>query len=584
MLSTLRTLLPYLLHYRWRYAAGFAALLARTAFAAAIPYALKFAVDAVAARATTGLLVRYVGILLALAVAKAVFQYATRRILMSASRDVEYEMRNDFAARLLEMPLRFYHAFSTGDLMSRAVNDLNAVRMMLGPGLMFALETSLTFAAVITVMSTTDWQLTALVFLPVPLVTLTVSYFGRKTHDRFQKVQESVSSLTSVVEENLTAARTIRAYARGDSELRRFGVRNDELLDQNMALIGIWRRMYPQMELLIGLTYAVVLGFGGWRTMQGGMTVGDFVMFMTYMTMLTWPMISLGWVINLMERGGASLGRVNEVLRHPVAIADGAETDYSVAGLRGDLELRNVSVLYPGASTPALAEASVEFPAGTTVAIAGAVGSGKTTLLRLVARLLDPSEGSVRIDGTDQRKIPLAVLRGSIGCVPQDSVLFHSTVRENLLLGAPVAEDWQIEEACGVAQIWDEIQALPEGLETRVGERGVTLSGGQRQRLALARALLRDPRIVILDDALSHVDAATEAQILDRLRTYMRNRTALIVSHRPAAAEIADRVLTLDRGRIVESGAHEELLRMDGRYAAIYRRQTLEEELAHDEG
>ncbi|MEZ5393616.1 MAG: ABC transporter ATP-binding protein [Bryobacterales bacterium] len=584
MLSTLRTLLPYLLHHRWRYAGGAASLAVRTLFAAAIPFALKFAVDALAARATTPLLMRYAAVLFGLAAAKGVFQYLTRRILIGASRDIEFELRNDLAGRLLDMPLRFYSTFSTGDLMSRSVNDLNAVRMMLGPGLMFLLETALTFAAALTVMSATDWQLTALVFLTAPLVTLTVSHYGRRTHDRFQKVQERVAELTSAIEEHLTAVRMVRVYARGDSELRRFGARNDRLLKENLALIDIWQRMYPRIELLVGSTYAVVLGFGGWRVIQGVMTLGDFVMFMTYMAMLTWPMISLGWVINLVERGGASLGRINEVLHHPVAIADGPLTNAGIDSLRGDLELRDVTVHYPSAAAPALENVSVEIPAGSAVAIVGTVGSGKSTFLRLIARLVDPSSGVVLVDGVDLRSAPLAVLRGSIGSVPQDSVLFHQTVRDNLLLGNPAATDWEIEEACSVAQVWEDIQALPQGLDTLVGERGVTLSGGQRQRLALARALLRDPRILILDDALSHVDAATEAQILDRLRTYMRNRTALIVSHRPAAAEAADFVLTLDHGRIVERGAHRELLALGGRYATIYRRRSLEEELLHDEG
>ncbi|MCB1020294.1 MAG: ABC transporter ATP-binding protein, partial [Acidobacteria bacterium] len=282
MLSTLRTLLPYLLHHRWRYAAGAASLAVRTLFAAAIPFGLKFAVDALAARATTPLLVRYAMILLGLAAAKGVFQYLTRLTLIGASRDIEFELRNDLAGRLLEMPLRFYSAYSTGDLMSRTVNDLNAVRMMLGPGLMFLLETALTFAAALTVMSATDWQLTALVFLAAPLVTLTVSHYGRRTHDRFQKVQERVAELTSAIGENLTAVRMVRVYQRGDSELRRFGERNDQLLEENMALIDIWQRMYPRIELLVGSTYAVVLGFGGWRVIQGVMTLGDFVMFMTY--------------------------------------------------------------------------------------------------------------------------------------------------------------------------------------------------------------------------------------------------------------------------------------------------------------
>jgi ATP-binding cassette subfamily B protein len=584
MLSTLRTLLPYLLHHRWRYAAGFASLAARTALAAAIPLALKYAVDALATSSASAAMWRFAGILLLLAAAKAVFQYFSRRILIGLSRDLELEMRNDLAARLVQMPLRFFSSFSTGDLMSRAVNDLNAVRMMLGPGLMFALETALTFAAVLTVMSATDWQLTALVFLPAPLVTLTVSHYGRRTHDRFQRVQERVSELTTAVEENLTAVRMIRAYARGASEQLRFGRHNNHLLEENMALIAIWRSMYPQMELLIGITYVIVLGFGGWRTIEGVMTIGDFVMFMTYMAMLTWPMIGLGWVANLVERGGASLARVNEILQHPIAIADAPDADQGISGLRGDLEFQDVSVLYPGAAHPALSGVSAAIPAGSLVAIVGAVGSGKSTLLRLVARLIDPAAGAVLIDGIDLRTVPLAMLRGSLGCVPQDSFLFHRTVRENLLFGKPDAADWELEEACGVAQVWDEIRELPQGLETLVGERGVTLSGGQRQRLALARALLRDPRILILDDALSHVDASTEAQILERLRLYMRNRTALIVSHRPAAAEAAHQVLTLDEGRIVERGSHEELIALGGRYASIYRRQAIEEELVRDEG
>ena len=584
MLSTLRTLLPYLLRHRWRYAAGVGSLAMRTALAAAIPLALKYAVDALAARAPLVLLARFAAILLGLAAAKAVFQYFTRRIVIGASRDIEYELRNDLTARLLDMPLRFYDSFSTGDLMSRAVNDLNAVRMMLGPGVMFLLETALTFAAVLTIMSATDWRLTALVFLPAPLVTLTVSHYGRRTHDRFLRVQERMSELTTAVEENLTAVRMIRAYARGESELGRFALRNDRLFDENMALIAIWQRMYPRMELLIGLTHVIVLAFGGIRTIQGAMTIGDFVMFMTYMTMLTWPMIGLGWVINLVERGGASLARINEVLQHPVAIADGPSTDHSVTKLRGDLELRDVNVFYPAGAAAALSDVSVEIPAGSIVAIVGGVGSGKSTLLRLIARLIDPAGGAVMIDGLDQRSIPLAVLRGSIGCVPQNSVLFHRSVRENLLLGKPSAADWELEEACGVAQVWEEIQALPEGLDTMVGERGVTLSGGQRQRLALARALLRDPRILILDDALSHVDGGTEAQILQRLRGFMRNRTALIVSHRSAAAEEATLVLTLEGGRLVERGSHAELMELGGRYAAIYRRQSLEEELVRDEG
>ncbi len=582
MLSTLGTLVPYVIRYRWRYLAGFSSLAIKGLLAALVPILLKVAVD----RLSDGGGVREVAWvaagLAAIALAKAVFQFWMRWILIGISRDIEYDLRNDLTARLLRLPQRFYRSYRTGDLMSRAVNDLAAVRLLLGPGLMYSADVVLTFAVVLTVMAATDWRLTCLVFLPIPLVSLTVSYFGRKTHDRFQKAQEKLSELTALTQENLSNMRIVRAYAQNAAEVDRFAHLNGAYRDENLRLVALWRRFYPQLELLIGLTYVAVLGFGGIQVIDGRITVGSFVMFMSYMAILTWPMIGFGWVVNLVQRGTASLERLNEVLSYPTTIEDGPETDASLQSVRGDLRLRQVSLVYPGAERPTLDGVDLDAPAGRTIAIVGAVGAGKTTLLNVVPRLLEPTAGDVLIDGTPITRFPLDTLRGAIGYVPQESFLFSRSIRDNLLLGAPGAEDWQLEEAAAIASVWDDIQSFPAGLDTLVGERGVTLSGGQKQRVCLARALLRDPRILILDDALSSVDAVTEAAILENLSRFMRNRTTLIVSHRVSAAQFADSVGVLHAGRIAEFGSHAELLDLNGRYAELYRRQQLEEELVGD--
>jgi ATP-binding cassette subfamily B multidrug efflux pump len=583
MLRSLRALIPYLLRYRWRYVAGLVALVLKSLFAAAVPVFIKQAVDATAAGDTGRTLWMIAGGLLAVAALKSFFQFWMRWIINGNSRRIEYDIANDLLGHLLYLPQRFYRSYTTGDIMSRAVNDLSAVRMMIGAGIMVVADITITFAVVLTVMATTDWRLTCVVFLPIPLVSITVAYFGRQVHARFLAVQESLADIASMTQENLTNVRVIRAYGQTAAEGERFQRLNEAYRDQNMKLVAIWRRFYPQLELLVSLTFLLVLGYGGWRTSQGAMTIGSFAMFLSYMAMLTWPMIGLGWGVNLWQRGSAALSRIHELMDYPVSAPNVPAVDHSITSLRGAISTENVSVTYPNSSGPALDGLSLSVDSGQTLAIVGAVGAGKTTLLNLIPRVNDASSGIVRVDGIDARTIPLNVLRSSIGYVPQESFLFHRSVRENLKLGSRTAEDWQLQEAATVAQVWDEIQSFPNGLDTLVGERGITLSGGQQQRVCLARALLRDPRILLLDDALSSVDAGTEEAIIEKLRLFMRNRTTLVSSHRLSAVRHADQIAVLREGKLVEYGSHEDLIDADDIYADLYRKQLIEQELVRDE-
>jgi len=584
MISTFRTLYPYLVRYRWSYAAGGAALFVGSAFAAAVPLVVREAVDRFVSGASPAELQAPAALVVAAVFAKGVFRFISRSLIAGSARRVELDLRGDLFLRIISFSRKFFASYRTGDLTSRAVNDLTAIRVLLGQGLSLMFDLSLTFIWALAVMSAVDWRLTCAIFAPLPLISLTVSYFGRKIHSRFHAVQGRLGGLTSAVEQNISNARLVRAYSSGGYANNHFDQLNGLYYDENMQLVGLWRRMYPTMELLIGVGYVVVLIYGGFRVLDGELSVGSFVMFVAYMAMLTWPMIGLGWVVNLIQRGSAALERVNEILSRRAVIADGPATDSAIDGVRGDLSLSGVSYFHPGADQPALDDVTLDVPVGQTVAIVGPVGSGKSTLLDLVPRLIEPASGVVRIDGEDLERIPIAVLRGSIGLARQEPFLLNMTLGENLLFGAPgPLEQWQIDEAVEIAALTETVESLPQGYEARVGERGVKLSGGQRQRAALVRAVLREPRFLLLDDALSSVDAETEAGIIENLRRFLRNRTTLIATHRLSAARRADRVVVLEHGRIVEDGTHDDLVESRGRYWDLWRKQSLEEELEHNE-
>ena len=576
MWESFGTLRKYLWRYRWGMALGGLCLVLKDLAQAVQPLMIRGAVDAFQMANSGPAFVRFAAYLVGLALLKGVFQYWMRVTIIGISRDIEYDLRNDLFRHLISLAPEYYGRTRTGDIMARATNDLNAVRMMLGPGVMYWFETSLTFALATLIMVRVDWRLAFLAILPAPAVSFAVIFFGRRIHDRFEKLQAMFSDISSRVQENLSGVRMIRAFAQEKAELRRFEELNRQYIAQNIKLVRIQGVFEPLLEALIGTTFLVVLWAGGHQVLLGRISVGSFVMFNTYMGMLVWPMIALGWVVNLMQRGSASLDRINQILDERPAIC--APVPCTPLGqLRGEIEFRGVTVDY--GSGRALDGVNLRVAAGTTIAVVGHTGSGKSTLVGLVPRLMDPSAGAVLVDGVDLRQTSPAELRRHIGFVPQETFLFSATIAQNIAFGVEEATPGQIRRAAELAGLAGDIEGFPLAYETMVGERGITLSGGQKQRTAIARAILRDPRILILDDALSSVDTMTEERILTHLADVMRGRTVILISHRVSTVRQADRIVVLERGRIVEEGTHAELVEAGGYYSDLSQKQMLEEEL-----
>jgi ATP-binding cassette subfamily B protein len=584
-----RRLLPYVNRYRRAFAVGLVCVLATTAFQLLSPWVLKYAIDDLNRGVTREKLTLYAGVLLGVALMRGVFLYLMRRIIIGTSRDIEYDIRNDFFARLEQQPLAYYQARRTGDLMSRATNDLNAVRMMIGPAIMYSANTVLLFVVAIALMLTIDVKLTLVALLPLPFVSVAVRYFGSAIHRRFEQIQAQLSDISAVVQEALSGVRVVRAYRQEQHEIERFRRSNEEYLRRNRILIRLQGAFYPSMTLFLGLGSLLVLWMGSREVIRGNITLGEFVAFSGYLVLLSWPMIAFGWVTNILQRGFASWSRMLEVLDYPPEINDATVTDRGRrASMAGAIEIQNLTFSYPGGDRPVLKDISLRIEAGETVAVIGSTGSGKSTLISLLPRLHEPPPGTVTIDGVDIREIPLDHVRAAIGFVPQEPFLFSMTVGENVAFGeskdTKEAKDTKepkgrLEAAAAVSRLDKDVADFPKGYETAVGERGITLSGGQKQRTALARAVFVDPKVLILDDALSAVDTYTEEEILSRLRGVMRQRTAIIVAHRISTVRDADRIFVLEDGRIVERGTHSQLLARNGLYAAMYRKQLLEEEL-----
>ncbi|MCA1565626.1 MAG: ABC transporter ATP-binding protein/permease [Acidobacteria bacterium] len=569
----------YFRPYKKELITGVVCILASVVVGLFIPLLVGRAVDGLRSDVTWAKLTRYALLILGVSLVSGTFLFLQRRILIGMSRHVEFDLRQDFYRHLQQLPLSFFQANRTGDLMARATNDLAAVRQLAGPMIMYTLQTIFVVVLILPLMLRISVRLTLLLFVTMPLVSLTVKYFGQQVHVRFEKIQDFFAQISARAQENFTGVRVVRAYAQEEAEIAVFKSLNREYAERNLGLVRIDAVMRPLMQFLIGLGFVLILWYGGVLAVRGQITVGQFTEFNLYLARLIWPLIALGYVVNLYQRGTASLKRMNSVFAIKPAIAD-AEGVRPQPQIRGRIEFRNLTFGYNEHLPPVLRDINLVIEAGQTVAFVGRTGTGKSTLMNLLPRMMDAPHGSVLIDDVPLADYPLAQLRSSIGYVPQETFLFSESLAENIAFGVESAQRAEIEWAAEIAGLSEDIRGFPEGFDTLVGERGITLSGGQKQRTAIARAVMRQPRILILDDALSSVDTYTEEKILAQLRGVMRERTSLIVSHRVSTVRDADLICVLDEGHIVERGTHDELLARGGEYAALYERQLLEEELA----
>jgi ATP-binding cassette subfamily B multidrug efflux pump len=612
-ITSLSRLLGYLQKYQTRLILGGVCVTLSNLAATISPLVLKYAIDSLGQVISPERLLFFSALIVLFAVVEGIFLFLMRRIMIGVSRYLEYDLRNDLFAHLLGLSRRYYQNHKTGDIMSRVTNDLNAVRMMLGPGIMYSVNTVIRMAIVLLLMLRINTVLTLFALISVPVVALAVKYFGAIIHERFERIQEAFSEISARVQENLSGVRVIKAFTQEQSEIEQFKQLNQEYIRKNLQLIRIWGTFYPMLGTLLGLGGVFVLWYGGREVIAGHITLGDFVAFSAYLGMLTWPMIALGWVINIVQRGSASMDRVSEILDSPPEIIDDSirirpevsvhpirsrimspQTSLAKVGLptglpnaplhteiRGEIEIKNLTFAYNG--VPVLKNINLRIPPGDTYAIVGETGSGKSSLVNLLARVYEVTDGEILIDGRRIQDYPLHTLRSSIGYVPQETFLFSDTIADNIAFGVEHPSPADVREAARLAHILSDIEEFPKQFETLIGERGVTLSGGQQQRTAIARALIRNPRILVLDDALSSVDTQTEERILSALKVIMRDRTSLLISHRVSTVRFADQIIVLKEGSIVERGTHDELVQLDGYYADLYQKQLLEEELTRSE-
>ena len=596
-MQPLARLNEYFWKYRRLFFPGLLCAVASAGFAIVVPIVVRHAVDSIPAfvsryRAVDGtdaesllfgyffgVLLLYAFLIVLLSLISGAFTFLMRQTIVVASRHIEFDLRNALYAHLQLLPRGFYHGHSTGDVITRATSDIEHVRRYVGPALMYFSRAIVLVVTAIAVMLIISPRLTFFAILPMPLLAISVFFLAHLVHSRSDAIQNQYSVLTSRVQEALSGIRVIKAYTREESEARTFEHESAAYRARMLDLAMIDSTWRPVFLLLVGMSTVIVVWVGGRLVMEGAITIGNIAEYMIYVALMTWPVAAMGYVITMVQRAAASIARLNAIFDTDPEIADGPRTDPSITRMDGRVSFECVSFRFGADSDWVLRDVSFEAPAGSTLAIVGRTGSGKTTLVQLVPRMLEPVSGAVRIDGHDVSSIPLQVLRSSIGYVPQDVFLFSDSVANNIAFGTLQADEGEIVEAAREADLLENVQSFPDGFETSVGERGITLSGGQKQRTSIARALIREPRILILDDALSAVDTNTERNILGHLKQHYGRRTMIVVSHRISAVRSADLILVLDEGRIVERGRHDELLLQDGLYASMYRKQLLEQEL-----